>query len=241
MLYCVKCQNGLPDGTIFCDYCGNEIADASSVTTAATLPDLRQRGHSGRANDTVRRTSVNAAAAALPNAPQATDESVDGISERLTSPAPFPSLPPAQAPRPLPMNGGNSVAPPEQRLSLDAEGPAVHDQRSNSARLIQLQLGREVFELSGQSSYLVGRHDPDQQLFPDVDLHDWDGAAVGVSRRHFMIRVIGNIVSIEDLESRNSTILNGYRLFPHQQYPLVDNDEVRIGDITLLVRIVSIN
>ncbi len=240
MLYCVKCQNGLPDGTIFCDYCGNEIADGSSVTTAATLPDLRQRGHSGRANDTMRRTSVNAAAAALPDAPHAIDSSVAGIPERLTSPAPSPSLPPAQAPRPLSVNG-NSVAPPEQGSSLDAEGPAVHDQRSNSARLIQLQLGRELFELSGQSSYLVGRHDPDQQLFPDVDLHDWDGAAAGVSRRHLMIRVIGNIVSIEDLESRNSTILNGYRLFPHQQYPLVDNDEVRMGDITLLVRIFSIN
>src|SRR5271166_7023465 len=112
MLYCVKCQNGLPDGTIFCDYCGNEIADGSSVTTAATLPDLRQRGHSGRANDTMRRTSVNAAAAALPDAPHAIDSSVAGIPERLTSPAPSPSLPPAQAPRPLSVSG-NSVAPPE--------------------------------------------------------------------------------------------------------------------------------
>jgi len=89
----------------------------------------------------------------------------------------------------------------------------------------------------GQSTYLVGRRDVDQQLFPDVDLHDWDGAVAGVSRRHLMIRVIGDVVSIEDLESRNSTILNGYRLFPHQQYPLVDGDEIRLGDITLLVTI----
>jgi pSer/pThr/pTyr-binding forkhead associated (FHA) protein len=86
---------------------------------------------------------------------------------------------------------------------------------------------------------LVGRRDGEQQLFPDVDLHDWDGAVAGVSRRHLMIRVIGNGVSIEDLESRNSTILNGYRLFPYQLYPLVDGDEVRIGYITVLVRVIA--
>ncbi|MGO8951361.1 MAG: FHA domain-containing protein [Ktedonobacterales bacterium] len=140
---------------------------------------------------------------------------------------------------------GQQTPPSHSTFAAEAprppQRPLAPDQRSTSDRVIQLQLGRDIFELSGQSSYLVGRRDLDQQLFPDVDLHEWDGAAAGVSRRHIMIRVIGNIVSIEDLESRNSTILNGYRLFPHQQYPLVDTDEVRMGDITLLVRIVSSN
>jgi len=96
-----------------------------------------------------------------------------------------------------------------------------------------------VFELSGQNTYLVGRRDVEAHLFPDVDLHSWDGADAGVSRRHLIIRVTGNSVSIEDLESRNSTLVNGYRLFPQQQYPLVDGDEIRLGDITLLVTITN--
>ncbi len=216
MLYCVKCQKGLPDGTIFCDYCGNEIADGSSVTTAATLPDLRQGGRPRAETETRRHAQA--------------DEPSHEPASSLSSAAPPHPLPIELHPQTL------NTAPPQ-----GSNGSVPHEEKTSSARLIQLRLGRDVFELSGQSSYLVGRHDLDQQLFPDIDLHDWDGAAAGVSRRHIMIRVIGNVVSIEDLESRNSTILNGYRLFPHQQYPLVDNDEVRLGDITLLVRILSIN
>jgi pSer/pThr/pTyr-binding forkhead associated (FHA) protein len=227
MLYCPACHKGLPDGTIFCDYCGNEIADVSSVATAPTLPNLNQRAKSGLANDTAKHRHAGAAAAAI--TPQPTEPPAHNGSERQTPPSLLAYT--AQAPRP-PM-----VAPSPAGARWDEA--VARDQRSTGARVIQLQLGRDVFELVGQSTYLVGRRDVDQQLFPDVDLHDWDGADAGVSRRHLMIRVIGDVVSIEDLESRNSTILNGYRLFPHQQYPLVDGDEVRIGDITVLVRIIA--
>jgi pSer/pThr/pTyr-binding forkhead associated (FHA) protein len=228
MLYCATCQKGLPDGTLFCDYCGNEIADVSSVSTAPTLPDLNQRAKSSPANNTSRHHHGRAASA-VAKAPQATESPADSESEQQTPPSLIAYT--AQAPRPP------EVAPSPAAGRL--EGGVARDQRSTGTRVIQLQLGRDIFELVGQSTYLVGRRDVDQQLFPDVDLHDWDGADAGVSRRHLMIRVIGDVVSIEDLESRNSTILNGYRLFPHQQYPLVDGDEVRIGDITVLVRIIA--
>jgi hypothetical protein len=229
MLYCETCQKGLPDGTIFCDYCGNEIADVSSVTTAPTLPDLGQRSKSTQARGTSKHRSIKGATPPAPKAPQATESSADRESEQQTPPS--LSAYTAQTPHPA-----EEARPPTQEKW---EEPVARDQRSTSVRVIRLQLGRDIFELSGQSTYLVGRRDVDQQLFPDVDLHDWDGADAGVSRRQIMIRVIGDIVLIEDLESRNSTILNGYRLFPHQQYPLVDGDEVRMGDIALLVRIVA--
>jgi hypothetical protein len=228
MLYCATCQKGLPDGTIFCDYCGNEIADVSSVSTAPTLPDLNQRAKSSPANDTSRRRR-DGAASAVAKTPQATEPPADSKSEQQTPPSLVAYT--AQAPRP-------PQATPSPVGGRWNE-PAGWDQRLTGTRVVQLQLGRDIFELAGQSTYLVGRRDVDQQLFPDVDLHDWDGADAGVSRRHLMIRVIGDVVSIEDLESRNSTILNGYRLFPHQQYPLVDGDEIRIGDITVLVRIIA--
>jgi pSer/pThr/pTyr-binding forkhead associated (FHA) protein len=228
MLYCATCQKGLPDGTLFCDYCGNEIADVSSVPTAPTPPDLNQRAKSSPASGTPRHDHAGAASA-VAKAPQATESPADSESEQQTPPS--LSAYTAQAPRPP------KVAPSPAGRRL--EEAVARDQRSTGTRVIHLQLGRDIFELVGQSTYLVGRRDVDQQLFPDVDLHDWDGADAGVSRRHLMIRVIGDVVSIEDLESRNSTILNGYRLFPHQQYPLVDGDEVRLGDITVLVRIIA--
>jgi pSer/pThr/pTyr-binding forkhead associated (FHA) protein len=228
MLYCATCQKGLPDGTIFCDYCGNEIATVSSVTTAPTLPDLSQRAKSSPTNNTSRRRRAVPASAVAKTPPAS--ESPANRESRHQTPSSLAAYT-AQAPR-LPL------AAPSPAGGRGDE-PASRDQRPTGTRVIQLQLGRDVFELTGQSTYLVGRRDVDQQLFPDVDLHDWDGADAGVSRRHLMIRVIGDVVSIEDLESRNSTILNGYRLFPHQQYPLVDGDEVRIGDITVLVRIIA--
>jgi hypothetical protein len=229
MLYCATCQKGLPDGTLFCDYCGNEIADVSSVSTAPTLPDLNQRAKSSQADNTARHQHRPGAASKVAKAPPAAEPPADTESEQQTP----PSLLAYTAQAPLPPKAAPSPAGDRW------DGAVARDQRSTGTRVIQLQLGRDIFELVGQSTYLVGRRDVDQQLFPDVDLHDWDGAAAGVSRRHLMIRVIGDVVSIEDLESRNSTILNGYRLFPHQQYPLVDGDEVRMGDITVLVRIIA--
>jgi pSer/pThr/pTyr-binding forkhead associated (FHA) protein len=34
-----------------------------------------------------------------------------------------------------------------------------------------------------------------------------------------------------DLESTNGTLLNNYRLSPHEPYPLHSGDEIRFGDL----------
>jgi len=232
MLVCGNCRNGLPDGTIFCDYCGNEIFATSPAESpdASRQQSLRQ-GRSSLAQDPTRSPSV--AVAPPVRAVQQATEVDDTTASAGQTPPSFSAVnaraaqPPEAGMLPQPTPVAGSVSPPAAREPTPAR-----------SRVIQLQLGREVFELSGQNTYLVGRRDVDQHLFPDVDLHDWDGAGAGVSRRHLIIRVLGNVLSIEDLESRNSTIVNGYRLFPHQQYPLVDGDEIRLGDITLLVNII---
>jgi pSer/pThr/pTyr-binding forkhead associated (FHA) protein len=56
-----------------------------------------------------------------------------------------------------------------------------------------------------------------------------------VSRQHAAIHVEPEGVFIEDLESLNETIRNGYRLLPRQRYPLTDGDELRLGSIVVLV------
>ena len=63
----------------------------------------------------------------------------------------------------------------------------------------------------------------------------WYGYEAGVSREHLAIHVRREGVFIEDMDSRNETIHNGFRLLPRQWYPLRDNDEIRLGAIVLHV------
>lgn len=66
--------------------------------------------------------------------------------------------------------------------------------------------------------YVLGRH-PEAQIRVD-DL--------SVSRRHVGITVSGEVVTIEDLGSRNGTWVNNARLEGPRQ--LQDGDEVRVGN-----------
>jgi hypothetical protein len=92
-----------------------------------------------------------------------------------------------------------------------------------------------TFQLSGKTEYLIGRRDEKEHIYPDVDLADYNGAAHGVSRRHALIYVEADGVFIEDQQSRNETIRGGFRLLPFQRYQLQDGDELRLGNIVLLV------
>jgi pSer/pThr/pTyr-binding forkhead associated (FHA) protein len=91
-------------------------------------------------------------------------------------------------------------------------------------------------ELKGKERYLVGRRKFSGEDVPDVDLRDLSGGRT-VSRKHALIHVSPDGVSVEDLGSRNTTQRNGFLLLPHQLYPLEDNDELCFGTVSLLVRV----
>ncbi len=90
------------------------------------------------------------------------------------------------------------------------------------------------FILRGKNEYMVGRagsgHAP-----PDVDLADFYGYEAGVSREHIMIHITHDGVFVQDLESANETIHNGYRLLPQQWYPLHTGVELRLGEMVLRI------
>lgn len=67
----------------------------------------------------------------------------------------------------------------------------------------------------------------------DVDLgpHDQDHV---VSRYHACIRREAQSFTIEDLGSRNTTLLNRRRLAPGQRYPLADRDHIRLGNVEII-------
>jgi hypothetical protein len=92
----------------------------------------------------------------------------------------------------------------------------------------------QSFALHGKTDYLIGRIGTRRER-PDVDLAKWYGYEGGVSRAHAAIHLRREGVFIEDLNSRNETIKNNYRLLPRQWYPLHDGDEIRLGAIRLRV------
>jgi len=59
-------------------------------------------------------------------------------------------------------------------------------------------------------------------------------AAKSVSRHHARIVVAGNTATLENLQSKNGTFLQGSRV--HAPTPLADGDEIRVGSVSLVLR-----
>ena len=98
------------------------------------------------------------------------------------------------------------------------------------------ELDAPVYSLE-KSENLVGRRDPQSNIFPEVDLSKYD-PMTKISRRHARIWNEGGSFLIEDLGSSNGTILlagvsDTLRLQPHKPHALANGDRLRLGDTTL--------
>ncbi len=104
----------------------------------------------------------------------------------------------------------------------DVETAAVVD-TSTRAFLIVLVGGTvgEMFKLPDGEA-VIGRSRRTDVCLPDD----------GVSREHAKIRSHGGQVVIEDLGSRNGTLINGERV--HGTAPLKDGDKIQVGRTTIL-------
>jgi serine/threonine-protein kinase len=86
-------------------------------------------------------------------------------------------------------------------------------------------------------SNVVGRRDPQTNIFPEVDLSKYD-PQTKISRRHARIWKDGANFMVEDLGSSNGTVVvssmnEAIRLLPHQPQILVHNSKLVVGDTTL--------
>jgi serine/threonine-protein kinase len=80
---------------------------------------------------------------------------------------------------------------------------------------------------------LVGRQDPNSNIFPEVDLSVFD-PETKVSRRHARVWRDGEVYLIEDLGSSNGTIINNdVRLAPRQPRVLESGDRLKMGETVL--------
>ncbi len=86
----------------------------------------------------------------------------------------------------------------------------------------------KVFDIE-EGSNLLGRWDPDQGAFPEIDLEEADPEAK-VSRKHAVLYRRGEQVTLEDLGSLNGTFVNqGNRLEKRMGVQLHDGDEIVVG------------
>jgi eukaryotic-like serine/threonine-protein kinase len=98
------------------------------------------------------------------------------------------------------------------------------------------ELNPPTYRLEKESN-VVGRRDPQTNIFPEVDLSKYD-PQTKISRRHARIWKEGEKFLVEDLGSSNGTVVvssmnEAIRLLPHQPQVLVNNSKLVIGDTTL--------
>jgi pSer/pThr/pTyr-binding forkhead associated (FHA) protein len=95
-------------------------------------------------------------------------------------------------------------------------------------------LGTE-FEIH-EGNNLVGRWDPDEKSYPEVDLEQFDSDSK-VSRKHCVIEKKGSFLELVDIGSLNGTFLDQGRrkIEPNEKIPLKNGDEFSIGKIVLRI------
>jgi CheY-like chemotaxis protein len=120
-----------------------------------------------------------------------------------------------------------ATAPVRATGPLDEELPWVIEFRVvGTAETVQMQV---------HEAMIIGRSDPQQGVYPDVDLEPFGAQSHGVSRRHAALLVRNNRIVIKDLASVNGTRLNGTTLAPNHEYRLQHGDDLEVGQLRLQV------
>ena len=204
----VQCSLGHenPDGSAFCDECGEPLSGAVPVAESAAPQPA---------------PSVAAAPAGSVVCPScgslnpAGESFCSNCGSMLDASAAAATVAPAPAASPAPVAAAVATA------------PAVL-----TARLI-VEADNQEFDLSGKDNVLIGREDAVSNIFPDVDLTPHGGEEGGVSRMHARIFVESGQYLLEDENSTNFTFLNRQKLTAKTPTPLHDDDEIKLGRVLL--------
>lgn len=95
----------------------------------------------------------------------------------------------------------------------------------------------ETIDVETNQIVIVGRTADDDEPVT-VDLSDYHGRLLGVSRQHAQIFLTQTGVAIRDLHSANGTKRNGQLLEGGKAYELHHNDELQIGGLYVTVQFV---
>jgi FHA domain/Double zinc ribbon len=242
---CPNCKAEIKPGLAFCPNCG--------ASTFQTLPSTQQ------AIPPVPTYTPPAPTYTPPAPKQATPQTQPYVPPTPQTPSvtPKPSvtyipgntqpdttIAPKQPPRPQtpvytppaqPPTIQTEVSPSSQ--TLPARKPIIAKPVSQPATSPTATWGKLMFsdgkeaQLKGERA-LVGRSDHDiGGINPEVDLSNIEGADT-TSRIHATIEHIGSTYTITDLNSTNSTRINGKRLDPDKATPINDGDKLSFGKVT---------
>ena len=98
---------------------------------------------------------------------------------------------------------------------------------------IMLRDTNDLIEARFENECIIGRAVED--VVPDIDLTPHNAVELGVSRRHIKLTRQSATIMVQDLGSVNGTFLNGQRLLPYQPRVLRNEDELRLGHMTLRI------
>ena len=88
------------------------------------------------------------------------------------------------------------------------------------------------------SEAILGRQDTLADDNIDIDLTQYGGYQLGVSRKHASFRRdTRGYVRLVDLSSRNGTFINGKKLDAYVPAPIVDGDLIRLGKLVARVHV----
>lgn len=95
-----------------------------------------------------------------------------------------------------------------------------------------------AFTLSGAQIH-IGRADPEDGFFPEVDLTEYGAQDRGVSRKHAVIQWVEGGYVITDRHSSNGTWLDGVRLIAGYAYQIPPRATVRFGGLLVHLTIAN--
>jgi len=204
----VQCSLGHenPDGSAFCDECGEPLSGAVPVAASAA-PQPAPAVATAPAGSVVCPScgSLNPAGESF----------CSNCGSMLDAAADVATVAAAPAASPAPVAAAVATA-----------------QAVLTARLI-VEADNQEFDLSGKDNVLIGREDAVSNIFPDVDLTPHGGEEGGVSRMHARIFVENGQYLLEDENSTNFTFLNRQKLTAKTPTPLHDDDEIKLGRVLL--------
>lgn len=102
---------------------------------------------------------------------------------------------------------------------------------------IQIFIPQEVDPLTFFDTKRITMGRGGQGIILDIDLSEYHGWMLGVSRKHAEIIFDSGQYYLADLGSTNGTFLNRTKLRPMEHYPLASSDQIRMGHFLMVVSI----
>jgi pSer/pThr/pTyr-binding forkhead associated (FHA) protein len=224
---CSNCQHENPASEVFCEDCGLPLDEEEVSAPDTPEPEGKTCPGCGK--------------------PVSDDmKFCDGCAMQLQNPEPdAPPEPPASPvttttdpPPALADDDVADISAPSQTVTPQPlpddkpEDPDTTDKRDLRLRVLEGMQTGKTFILYGQEM-MIGREDDEIGNFPEIDLEGQDDGYV--SRKHAILRIGPEGVTIEDLGHDNRTLVDRQPITPNEETPVREGQVIRVGKVSLIL------